>query len=269
MVASIASVRMNSTLTSSQDLFTMRHLYVSISQTAGQLEFEDSARLGGFMKKLGRSTLTLGALSLGVLALGSANAATVIRIASMSPLTGSSSDLGLQIRNATELAIKDNKSAFTALGFDLQFVAYDDQADPTTGTANARRIAAERRAVAVEEARKRQVEADAAIAAAQAAATAEAAAASSLADAAIAAAKVAEAAHALATGKVGVHSRTTGIYGSTSSLQERWVCEIEDDMQVPREHCVASQSSLDRAVAAGARSIPGCRIYPANKLVSR
>ena len=87
------------------------------------------------MKKLGRSTLTLGALSLGVLALGSANAATVIRIASMSPLTGSSSDLGLQIRNATELAIKDNKSAFTALGFDLQFVAYDDQADPTTGTA--------------------------------------------------------------------------------------------------------------------------------------
>jgi len=121
----------------------MRHLYVSISQTAGQLEFEDSARLGGSMKKLGRSTLTLGALSLGVLALGSANAATVIKIASMSPLTGSSSDLGLQIRNATELAIKDNKSAFTALGFDLQFVAYDDQADPTTGTANARRIAAD------------------------------------------------------------------------------------------------------------------------------
>ena len=136
-------------------------------------------------------------------------------------------------------------------------------------TAYADRIAAERRAVAVEEARKRQVEADAAIAAAQAAATAEAAAASSLADAAIAAAKVAEAAHALATGKVGAHSRTTGIYGSTSSLQERWVCEIEDDVQVPREHCVASQSSLDRAVAAGARIIPGCRIYLSSKLVSR
>ena len=131
-------------------------------------------------------------------------------------------------------------------------------------TAYADRIATERRAVAVEEARKRQVEADAAIAAAQAAATAEAAAASSLADA-----KVAEAAHALATGKVGVHSRTTGIYGSTSSLQERWVCEIEDDVQVPREHCVASQSSLDRAVAAGARSIRGCRIYLSSKLVSR
>ena len=81
------------------------------------------------MKKLGLSILTLGAMSL-----GSANAATVIKIASMSPLSGGSSDLGLQIRNATELAIKDSKASFAALGFTVQFVAYDDQADPTTGT---------------------------------------------------------------------------------------------------------------------------------------
>ncbi|MGY2892375.1 branched-chain amino acid ABC transporter substrate-binding protein [Deinococcus sp. UYEF24] len=95
------------------------------------------------MKKTGLSILTLGAAILVSASLGSAHAATVIKIASMSPLSGSSSDLGLQIRNATELAIRDNKSAFTALGFDVQFVAYDDQADPTTGTANARRIAAD------------------------------------------------------------------------------------------------------------------------------
>ena len=145
-----------------------------------------------------------------------------------------------------------------------------EQADASLrgpATAYADRIATERRAVAVEEARKRQAEADAAIAAFTAAA--ETAAATSLADAAIAAAKAAEAAHAFATGKVGAHSRTTGIYGSTSNLQERWVCEIEDDVEVPREHCVASQSSLDRAVAAGTRSIPGCRIYLSSKLVSR
>ncbi|MFC4453113.1 branched-chain amino acid ABC transporter substrate-binding protein [Deinococcus sonorensis] len=91
------------------------------------------------MKKLGLSILTLA----GAMALGSANAAQVIKIASMSPLTGSSSDLGLQIRNATEMAIKEQKAAFLKMGFDLQFVAYDDQADPTTGTANARRIAAD------------------------------------------------------------------------------------------------------------------------------
>ncbi|WP_425147422.1 branched-chain amino acid ABC transporter substrate-binding protein [Deinococcus sp.] len=90
------------------------------------------------MKKLGLSVLTLGALSL-----GSAHAVTVIKIASMSPLSGSSSDLGIQIRNGTEMVIKESRAAFLALGFDLQFVAYDDQADPTTGTANARRIAAD------------------------------------------------------------------------------------------------------------------------------
>ncbi|WP_293911237.1 branched-chain amino acid ABC transporter substrate-binding protein [Deinococcus sp.] len=91
------------------------------------------------MKKTSFLALTL----LTSLALGSASAQTVIKIASMSPLTGSSSDLGLQIRNATELAIKEQKAAFAKAGFDLQFVAYDDQADPTTGTANARRIAAD------------------------------------------------------------------------------------------------------------------------------
>ena len=91
------------------------------------------------MKKTSFLALTL----ITGLALGSASAQTVIKIASMSPLTGSSSDLGLQIRNATELAIKEQKATFAKMGFDLQFVAYDDQADPTTGTANARRIAAD------------------------------------------------------------------------------------------------------------------------------
>ncbi|ULH17225.1 branched-chain amino acid ABC transporter substrate-binding protein (plasmid) [Deinococcus sp. KNUC1210] len=90
------------------------------------------------MKKLGLSVLTLGAL-----ALGSAQAVTVIKVASMSPLSGPSNDQGLQIRNATEMVIKENRSAFLAMGFDLQFVAYDDQGDPTTGNANARRIAAD------------------------------------------------------------------------------------------------------------------------------
>ena len=90
------------------------------------------------MKKLGLSVLTLGALSL-----GSAHAVTVIKVASMSPLSGPSNDQGLQIRNATEMVIKENRSAFLAMGFDLQFVAYDDQGDPTTGNANARRIAAD------------------------------------------------------------------------------------------------------------------------------
>ncbi|ULH15065.1 branched-chain amino acid ABC transporter substrate-binding protein [Deinococcus sp. KNUC1210] len=90
------------------------------------------------MKKLGLSVLTLGALSL-----GSAHAVTVIKIASMSPLSGPKSDQGLQIRNSTELAIKESRSQFLALGFDVQLVTYDDQGDPTTGNANARRMIAD------------------------------------------------------------------------------------------------------------------------------
>ena len=90
------------------------------------------------MKKLGLSVLTLG-----LLALGSAHAVTVIRVASMSPLSGPKSDQGLQIRNSAEMVVKEMRSQFLALGFDLQFLAYDDQGDPTTGNANARRMAAD------------------------------------------------------------------------------------------------------------------------------
>ncbi|GAA5514386.1 leu/Ile/Val-binding protein homolog 3 [Deinococcus carri] len=87
------------------------------------------------------------ALSLSVLAalaLGSAHAATVVKVATISPLSGSSSNLGLQIKNGTQLAINEMKDEFAKLGMTLQLVAYDDQADPATGTAAARRVAADR-----------------------------------------------------------------------------------------------------------------------------
>ncbi|MFC3835105.1 MULTISPECIES: branched-chain amino acid ABC transporter substrate-binding protein [Deinococcus] len=92
------------------------------------------------------------ALSLSVLAalaLGSASAQTTIRIASLSPLSGGQSDLGTQIRNGTQLAVNEYKAQFKKLGFDLQLVPYDDQADPATGTAAARKIAADRQILAV------------------------------------------------------------------------------------------------------------------------
>lgn len=92
------------------------------------------------------------ALSLSVLAalaLGTAGAQTTIRIASLSPLSGGQSDLGTQIRNGAQLAVNEYKAAFKKLGFDLQLVPYDDQADPATGTAAARKIAADRQILAV------------------------------------------------------------------------------------------------------------------------
>lgn len=92
--------------------------------------------------------LTLSA-TLGSLVLGSAQAATVIKIASLTPLSGPASEQGIQIRNATQLAVNGAKADFAKLGFDLQFVSYDDQADPAAGTSAARRIGADKGILAI------------------------------------------------------------------------------------------------------------------------
>ncbi|GMA16441.1 branched-chain amino acid ABC transporter substrate-binding protein [Deinococcus metallilatus] len=92
------------------------------------------------------------ALSLSVLAalaLGSASAQTTVKIATLSPLSGGQSDLGTQIRNGAQLAVNEYKPLFKKIGLDLQLVAYDDQADPATGTAQARKIASDRQILAV------------------------------------------------------------------------------------------------------------------------
>lgn len=98
------------------------------------------------MRKIALMTMTLaGALSLGnALAQGQ-----TIKIATLSPLSGSQSNLGLQIKNGAQLAVNEYKAEFQKLGINLQLVSYDDQADPTTGTANARKIAADRGILAV------------------------------------------------------------------------------------------------------------------------
>ncbi|WP_414657088.1 branched-chain amino acid ABC transporter substrate-binding protein [Deinococcus sp. VB343] len=85
-----------------------------------------------------------GLVVLAALTLGSAQAATTVKIATISPLSGSSSNLGLQIKNGTQLAVNEMKPQFAKLGMNLSLVAYDDQADPATGTAAARRVAADK-----------------------------------------------------------------------------------------------------------------------------
>lgn len=86
------------------------------------------------------------ALALGLLT--AASALTPIKIASMSALSGGQSDFGTQVRNGTQLAVNQYKAQFKALGFDLQLAPYDDQADPATGTSNARKIIADKQIVA-------------------------------------------------------------------------------------------------------------------------
>jgi branched-chain amino acid transport system substrate-binding protein len=67
----------------------------------------------------------------------------VIKIASQSPLSGGQSVLGTGLRNGTELAIEQLGGNLRDMGFDLQYVPFDDQATPDVGVANAQQIVAD------------------------------------------------------------------------------------------------------------------------------
>ena len=85
------------------------------------------------MKKL-LTALVLAGLALAVIQ------AQTIKIATQSPLSGGSAALGEQIKLGAQLAVEEAQAKFQALGFKLELAAYDDQATPDTGVANANRI---------------------------------------------------------------------------------------------------------------------------------
>ena len=68
---------------------------------------------------------------------------SVIKIATQSPLSGEQAALGEIVKLGAQLAAEEAVKTFKALGFDLVFVPYDDQAKPEVGVANARNIAAD------------------------------------------------------------------------------------------------------------------------------
>lgn len=94
-------------------------------------------------------TSILKILTLGLLAAGAASAQTTIKIASLSPLSGAQILNGKLVKNGAQLAVSEYKARFKAMGFDLQLVGYDDQADPAVGAAAARKIAADRQILGV------------------------------------------------------------------------------------------------------------------------
>jgi len=96
--------------------------------------------------KARRVSILVVVLLLGIImsaSLVQAQDAKIIKIASHSPLSGGQSQLGIGIRNATELAIEQLSGDLTALGFEIQFVPFDDQATPDVGVANAQQIVAD------------------------------------------------------------------------------------------------------------------------------
>lgn len=66
-----------------------------------------------------------------------------IKIAVQAPLSGEQAALGEHVKLGAQLAAEEATKSFKALGFDLVFVPYDDQAKPEVGVANARNIVAD------------------------------------------------------------------------------------------------------------------------------
>lgn len=66
-----------------------------------------------------------------------------IKVAVQAPLSGEQAALGEHVKLGAQLAVEEAAKTFKALGFDLIFVPYDDQAKPEVGVANARNIVAD------------------------------------------------------------------------------------------------------------------------------
>ena len=66
-----------------------------------------------------------------------------IKLAVQAPLSGEQAALGEHVKLGAQLAVEEAVKTFKALGFDLVFVPYDDQAKPEVGVANARNIVAD------------------------------------------------------------------------------------------------------------------------------
>ena len=64
----------------------------------------------------------------------------VIKVASVTPLSGSQAAIGESIKNGAQMALEERVEEFKKAGFTLQFSPQDDQADPKVGVAVAQKL---------------------------------------------------------------------------------------------------------------------------------
>ena len=83
--------------------------------------------------------LTLSALCL-LLGTGCDKDSKTIKIATQSPLSGSTSVIGSDIKAGTQLALEQLSGPLTRMGFKVELASFDDQANPDTGVANAKNL---------------------------------------------------------------------------------------------------------------------------------
>ncbi|KGR89993.1 ABC transporter substrate-binding protein [Ureibacillus massiliensis 4400831 = CIP 108448 = CCUG 49529] len=69
---------------------------------------------------------------------------TTIKIATQSPLSGGSANIGEAIKLGAQMKLEEEQAKFEELGFSLQLVPYDDQGDPKKGVSNANLISEDR-----------------------------------------------------------------------------------------------------------------------------
>ncbi len=81
---------------------------------------------------------------------GSAGAADKsIKIATQSPLSGDQSVIGVDIKRGAEMALEQLGGPLQEMGFNVDLAPFDDQANPDTGVANAKRIVSDPAILAV------------------------------------------------------------------------------------------------------------------------
>ncbi len=74
------------------------------------------------------------------LAAGTAGAQNVIKIASVSPLSGNQAALGDMIKLGAQVAVEEAQARFAAKGWKIELLPQDDQATPDVGVAVAKRL---------------------------------------------------------------------------------------------------------------------------------
>ena len=96
------------------------------------------------------SLLAATGLALTVCALpAAADNAKSIKIATQSPLSGDQSVIGVDIKRGAELALEQLAKPLADMGIKVELAPFDDQANPDTGVANAKRIVADPAILAV------------------------------------------------------------------------------------------------------------------------
>jgi branched-chain amino acid transport system substrate-binding protein len=80
---------------------------------------------------------------------GTQNAGDVIKIASVTPLSGPQAAIGEDIKLGAQLAFDEKKAEIEKLGFKVEFAPQDDQADPKMGVTVAQKLIADKSFLAV------------------------------------------------------------------------------------------------------------------------